>query len=109
MIFRDKLQILTAAFLGILTGYIYYVTKSIWPGIILHGISNFCALLGFYLVKDINPNIPSDMPQSTEKILFIIGVLWVVIAIVFLSILYHVFLLLRSYAKGKQTGGLSTN
>lgn len=90
------LQILTAAFLGILTGYIYYVTKSIWLGIVLHGINNFCAFIGLYLVNTINPNISSDIFQSAEKVFFVIGVVWVVIAIVFLSVLYHFFLLLKS-------------
>lgn len=90
------LQILTATFLGILTGYIYYVTKSLWPGIILHGMNNFCAFLCLYLTNNIISGISSDMFQSTEKIVFTIGVLWVIIAIVFLSILYHFLLLLKS-------------
>lgn len=91
-----ELQILTAAFLGILTGYIYYVTKSIWLGIILHGTSNFCAFLWLYLVNNINPNISSDIFQSTENLFFVIGVVWVVIAIVFLSVLRYFLSLLKS-------------
>lgn len=90
------LQILTAAFLGILTGYIYYATKSIWPGIVLHGINNFCAFIGLYLVNAINSNISSDIFESAEKEFFVIVALWVVIAIVFLSILCHFLSLLKS-------------
>ena len=89
-------QILTAAFWGILTGYIYYVTKSIWSGIVLHGINNFCAFIGIYLVNAINPTIASDIFKLAEKEFFVIVVLWVVIAIVFLSILCHFLSLLKS-------------
>lgn len=87
------LQILTAAFWGILTGYIYFVTKSIWPGFVLHGTNNFCAFVGLYWV---NPNISSDIFQSAEKVFFVIVVLWIVLAIVFLSILCHFLSLLKS-------------
>lgn len=90
------LQVLTAAFLGILAGYLYYSTRSIWPGIILHGTNNFCAYLWLYMTDKIQSNIPSNVDSSTGETFFIIGGLWIVVAVVFLLILYHFLPILKS-------------
>lgn len=54
------MQVIQATSAGLLLGSIYYKTKNIWAVIFLHGIYDFCLMLGnINLIKDCTFNTPT--------------------------------------------------
>lgn len=54
-------QVIQATSAGLLLGSIYYKTKNIWAVIFLHGVYDFCLMLGdLNLIKDCTFNTPTN-------------------------------------------------
>ncbi len=59
-LFTTIIQVIQATSAGLLLGSIYYKTKNIWAVIFLHGVYNFCLMLGdLNLIKDCTFNTPT--------------------------------------------------
>lgn len=59
-LFTTIIQVIQATSVGLLLGSIYYKTKNIWAVIFLHGIYDFCLMLGdLNLIKDCTFNTPT--------------------------------------------------
>ena len=59
-LFTTIIQVIQATSAGLLLGSIYYKTKNIWAVIFLHGIYDFCLMLGnINLIKDCTFNTPT--------------------------------------------------
>lgn len=59
-LFTTIIQVIQATSAGLLLGSIYYKTKNIWAVIFLHGIYDFCLMLGdLNLIKDCTFNTPT--------------------------------------------------
>lgn len=60
-LFTTIIQVIQATSAGLLLGSIYYKTKNIWAVIFLHGIYDFCLMLGdLNLIKDCTFNTPTN-------------------------------------------------
>lgn len=88
-ILHFSFQILTATFLGILAGYVYFITKSIWPCIMLHVANNLSAYLVMCL--DSNSGILTDL--YTGNMICYVGVCWLLDISLLSFILYRFFAL----------------
>lgn len=93
-------QIATSIFLGLMAGYLYYYTKSVWPGIILHGLNNFYACFIVYVTDEAAQSDTSDPIQSIKELVSTINVWWWINTILLLFILYY---LLKKLKKDKLT------
>lgn len=88
-------QIASAIFLGLITGYLFYYTKSVWPGIVLHGLNNLFAFFVTYLNRDVVSK-ESGTLQSFNELISTIGIWWGINALVLSFILYRFFVMLKS-------------
>lgn len=84
-------QIATAMLLGLLAGYVYYYTGSIWACIILHGVNNLCASLIIYCTGE-----TSVLLQSAKGLIAIGGGWWILNLILLLLILYRFRLFVKA-------------
>lgn len=93
-------QIASALILGLSTGMLYYYTRSILPGIVLHALNNLFAFV-FICLSNQNPDSKkaTDISSSFNVLLSSIGIWWILNAIVLGVLLYYFLKMLRCYKK----------
>lgn len=90
-------QIASAAFLGLITGYLYYYTKSVWPGIVFHGLNNLFACFVTYLTRRDVVSEESDISLLLfNEVISPLGIWWGINTLVLSFLLYRFFILLKS-------------
>lgn len=84
-------QIASAIFFGLISGYLYYYTKSLYPSIILHGLNNLYIYI--FLTsksKDINQT-NADTIQPIKELISTTSIWWWINTVLLIFILYHLF------------------
>lgn len=78
-------QAFTATVIGIFMGWVYYRTRSIWPGVLIHMTNNTIATILALASPETMANVDFEMPKSLGYPLIAVSVILVVVATYFIA------------------------